>query len=125
MENDECKECWKQYINDKDGSFYYHNFMTNEFSSEKQILIKKSSEKKYEKFFRLNPVNINYLKICQQELTDEFLFKHCSLLVNCEFSKENYKIFYEKIENLELNYSKFRQESNEYIKNWFKLKIKH
>eukprot|EP01080_Neovahlkampfia_damariscottae_P006522 gene6522-10530_t len=137
MEDEVIKCCWKRFVNDKDGSYYYHNFITNEFSSEKKDLVDKKTEKKFEKFFRLNPVNINYLKICQDVLPDKYLNFHCSLIVNNEYSKENYKIFKEqirneigkieineKIETEELNYSKFRQEANEYVKNWFKLKIK-
>jgi hypothetical protein len=130
------EECWKEFINDQDESKYYHNFLTNEFSILEKPKFSKKMEKKIEKFFRLNPVNINYLKICQNNIKEDYLNKKSLEIVNNEFTKETFKIFMfeirqefdkefgeETFEDEKLKYSKYRQEANEYIKNWFKLKM--
>lgn len=95
-----------------------------------------ASNKKVEKFFRLNAVNSNYVQICNELLTHEWLLACAKRHVQGQFSKELFKQFKHAmtseldkitteahVTQQNLSYQKFRQEANEHAVNWYKTQI--
>lgn len=105
--------------------------------NEELIELQESNKKtKKDKFFKLNKVNEKYVDICNKLLTDELLLKCANKFIHSEFKRGNLNTFKKhmreevgkiikdkEIQDLGLEYQKFRQEANEHIINWTKTKI--